>query len=89
MLKTTDQKQIPVVLPEPVGEYLDGVVQIRGKFDGQKIQAMSYNMILPELSEDFGKFYLKQLKSFSNKAFSVVDDASYNETVKILRNSSA
>lgn len=66
MLKTTDQKQIPVFLPEPVGEYLDGIVQIRGKFDGQKIQAKSYNIILPELSEDFGKFYLNYFRSSFN-----------------------
>lgn len=66
MLKTTDQKQIPVYLAEPVGEYLDGIIQIRGKFDGKNIQAVSYNMILPDQSEDFGKLYLNQFKSFFN-----------------------
>lgn len=53
-LKTTDQKQIPVVLRKPIGEYLDGPIQIRGKFDGQKIQALSYSMILADISGDFG-----------------------------------
>lgn len=55
-LKTTDHKQIPVTLAEPVGEYLDGMIQIRGKYDGQRIQAITYNMLLPELCTDFGKF---------------------------------
>ncbi|XP_046656664.1 uncharacterized protein LOC124349822 [Daphnia pulicaria] len=53
MLKTTDQKSIQVVLSQPIGEHLDGMVQIRGKFDGQRIQAESYNLLLPELTRDF------------------------------------
>ena len=53
-LRTTDQKQITVVLSEPLGEYLDGVIQIRGRFDGQRIQAHSYNVLLPDVAADFG-----------------------------------
>ncbi|KAI9557626.1 hypothetical protein GHT06_017454 [Daphnia sinensis] len=52
-LKTTDQKHIQVVLSQPIAEHLEGMVQVRGKFDGQRIQAQSYNMLLPELAADF------------------------------------
>nr|CAH0111512.1 unnamed protein product [Daphnia galeata] len=53
MLKTTDQKNIQVVLSQPIGEHLEGLVQVRGMFDGQRIQAESYNLLLPETFADF------------------------------------
>jgi hypothetical protein len=44
-----------------IGEHLDGMVQIRGKFDGQRIQAESYNLLLPELTRDFGELNILNL----------------------------
>ena len=83
MLKTTDQKNIQVVLSQPVrklfeihlqhksklcikcscqiGEHLEGLVQVRGMFDGQRIQAESYNLLLPELTRDFGELNILNL----------------------------
>jgi hypothetical protein len=91
MLKTTDQKNIQVVLSQPVrklfeihlqhksklcikcscqiGEHLEGLVQVRGMFDGQRIQAESYNLLLPEISSDFGECEL--LKNYMKFSFTV------------------
>lgn len=54
MLKTTDGKSVPVNMSRPIDECLDGLLQIRGIFDGQKIQGQSYNHLLKEICEDFG-----------------------------------
>jgi len=52
-LKTTDNKNIPVIMTEPIGEYLNNLIQIRGQFDGRRIEAASYSQFLPEMTEDF------------------------------------
>ena len=54
-LQTTDKKKIPVVMNEPFGEYIDNLIQIRGRFDGRRIEAESYSQFLPEMTEDFGE----------------------------------
>lgn len=41
-------------MAEPLSEYLDGLIQVRGRFDGQRIQCLSYNQLLNEISQDFG-----------------------------------
>ena len=42
-------------MSEPLGEYLNNLIQIRGQFDGRRIEATSYSQFLPEMTEDFGK----------------------------------
>lgn len=39
-------------------EYLDGLVEIRGQFDGQRIQAQSYVHLLNDICTDFGIRFL-------------------------------
>ncbi len=43
------------------------MVQVRGKFDGQRIQAESYNLLLPELIGDFGE--LNDLELYTEHDF--------------------
>lgn len=57
-LKTTDGKKVQVSLQEPVGEYLDGLVEVRGSFDGRRLAAEHYQPFLREMSDDFGRFLL-------------------------------
>jgi len=52
-LKTTDGKKVQVSLQEPVGEYLDGLVEVRGSFDGRRLAAEHYQPFLREMSDDF------------------------------------
>jgi len=42
-------------MTEPIGEYLNNLIQIRGQFDGRRIEAASYSQFLPEMTEDFGE----------------------------------
>lgn len=56
-LKATDGKRIPVILREPIGEYIEGLVEVRGHFDGRKLNASNYMQFLREAAEDFGKIF--------------------------------
>lgn len=57
-LKTTDGKNIVTIMSRPMDECVDGLVQIRGQYDGQKIQAQGYTHLIPEISSDFGMINL-------------------------------
>ena len=39
---------------EPAGEYMNGLIEVRGQFDGRKINASTYLQFLREMTEDFG-----------------------------------
>ena len=66
------------------------MVQVRGKFDGQRIQAESYNLLLPELTGDFGDlntFILHEEQYIIDLLVLIyIDDNTYNEAIKLLRN---